>query len=50
MSSLLNNNKDTELNKNLIEVVYGQACLVEGDSLDNPSEFAHKLNSLLEKI
>ncbi len=50
VSSLLNNNKDTELNKNLIEVVYGQACLIEGDSLDNPSEFAHKLNSLLEKI
>lgn len=50
MSSLSNDTKDKELNKNLVEVVYGQACLIEGDSLDNPSEFAHKLNSLLEKI
>ncbi|MFQ3307565.1 MAG: molecular chaperone HtpG [Candidatus Midichloriaceae bacterium] len=35
---------------NLIHVIYVQACLIEGDSIDSPSDFAQQLNSLLEKI
>ena len=49
-NSISSKKDDNELNKNMIEVIYGQACLIEGDSIDNPSDFAHKLNSLLEKV
>lgn len=49
-ASLLNNGEENELSKNMIEVVYGQSCLIEGDSIDNPSDFAYKLNYLLEKV
>jgi molecular chaperone HtpG len=48
--SLSNSKDDNELNSDMIEVVYGQACLIEGDSIDNPSNFALKLNSLLERV
>ncbi|WP_236870556.1 molecular chaperone HtpG [Candidatus Bandiella numerosa] len=48
--SLSNSKDDNELNRDMIEVVYGQACLIEGDSIDNPSNFALKLNSLLERV
>ena len=49
-NSLSSKEDDDELNSNMIEVIYGQACLIEGDSIDNPSDFAYKLNSLLEKV
>ncbi|MBY0580605.1 MAG: molecular chaperone HtpG [Rickettsiales bacterium] len=48
--SLSNSKDDNELNSDMIEVVYGQACLIEGDSIENPSNFALKLNSLLERV
>ncbi len=48
--SLAKNNDEYDLNKNLIEVVYGQACLIEGDTIENPSNFACKLNALLERV
>ena len=49
VSSLISN--ETEVNdklcQELIEIVYGQACLVEGVLLDNPGEFVQTMNSLL---
>lgn len=50
ISNSLENEKEKVANSNLINVVYSQACLIEGDSIDNPSEFAEQLNSLLSKI
>jgi molecular chaperone HtpG len=42
--------KESALNKDLIDIIYAQACLIDGETIDNPSEFASKLNSLLAKI
>ena len=49
-NSISKDNGELELNKNLVDVIYTQACLIEGASIDNPSEFALKLNSLLERV
>jgi molecular chaperone HtpG len=50
VESSLKNDKEKEANSNLVNVVYSQACLIEGDNIENPSEFAEQLNSLLAKI
>ncbi len=49
-NSISGNAGELELNRDLIDVIYTQACLIEGAAIENPSEFASKLNSLLEKI
>ena len=49
-NSISGNAEELELNRDLIDVIYTQACLIEGAAIENPSEFASKLNSLLEKI
>ena len=49
-NSISKDDTETKLNKDLIDVIYTQACLIEGAAIENPSEFAFKLNSLLEKI
>ncbi|WPX96883.1 molecular chaperone HtpG [Candidatus Bandiella euplotis] len=46
----LSNGEELQLNSNLVDVIYTQACLIEGDSVDNLSDFASKLNSILAKI
>ena len=50
-ASLLIKEKTSSLiNRNIIEILYNEACLVAGYSIENPSNFALKLNALLEKI
>lgn len=44
----LKNSSDEDL-KDLLNVLYSQALLVEGFKLENPIEFAEKLNKLLTK-
>ena len=50
ISGSIADDKESELNRNLIDVIYTQACLIEGDAVDNLSEFASKLNSILERV
>ena len=50
VSSSLQDNQEEETNNNLVHVVYSESCLIEGDNIENPSEFSGKLNSLLAKI
>lgn len=40
-------NKNT---KELIEILFDQACIVEGETIQDPSAFATRLNTLLKKI
>jgi molecular chaperone HtpG len=45
------NNKYEKINNyNIINVIYTQACLIEGDTIENPSIFAEQLNFLLSQI
>ena len=48
--SLKNKSNEDEINKSMVEVVYSQACLIEGDTIDNPSDFSYKLTTLLERV
>lgn len=48
--SINNNNENIKLNNNLINVIYYQARLLEGDIIDNPSSFAEQINSLLSVV
>ena len=36
-------------NEDLIYVIYNQACLIDGENLENPCDFATRLNTLLDK-
>jgi HSP90 family molecular chaperone len=50
INSSLNNNEEKEITNCLVNVIYSQACLIEGDTIQKPSEFAEQLNTLLTKI
>ncbi len=45
----LSDAQEIDRNKDIIYVIYTQACLIEGETIENPSEFGTKLNSLLAK-
>jgi molecular chaperone HtpG len=42
-------NKD-EQNKELIHLLYDQACIIEGEPVYDVSAFSKRLNSLFEKL
>lgn len=42
----INDKKDPKI-IDLVQVVFAQACLIEGEPIDNPQEFVQKLNNLL---
>lgn len=46
----LNNKAEKINNYNIINVIYTQACLIEGDTVENPGIFAEQLNFLLSQI
>ena len=46
----INNQVEKTNNFNIINVIYTQACLIEGDTVENPSVFAEQLNFLLSQI
>ena len=41
--------KDNEDIKNLVHIVFGQACIIEGEDLEDPRSFVTMVNDLLEK-
>lgn len=43
-------NPDTEKSKELGLLLFDQACIVEGESIANPGDFARRLNKVLEGI
>jgi len=48
--SNIRQNKNEETNSYIINVVYTQACIIEGDSINNPYQFTQQLLKLLEKV
>ena len=36
---------NTKENEDLVYVVYNQACLIEGENLEDPCDFANRLNT-----
>ena len=46
----INKNTSEEVNSNIINVIYTQACLLEGDTISHPNLFAKQLIKLLERI
>ena len=49
-SAIISNNNESQLNRSIIEVLYGQACLIEGSSIEEPNNFISSLDFLLEKV
>lgn len=43
-------NKENVEVKDIISLLFTQACILEGESIDDPTAYAKTLNSLLEKI
>ena len=41
---------ETEMNFNIINVIYTQSCLMEGDNALHPNKFSRQLIKLLERI
>lgn len=50
VNSYISQANKTQINKNIINVIYNEACLIEGDSIEDPNGFAEQLNSLLSLI
>jgi len=49
LNSKIGKQKETEELKDTIKTLYDQACVLEGEAVDNPGEFAKRLNKLLEE-
>ena len=47
VSRELESGNNNSINDDLIYIIFNQACLIEGEDIDNPAEFAIKLNRLL---
>jgi molecular chaperone HtpG len=45
----LENKKNEDMNKKLVDSIFNLSLLIEGESLENPSEFAHTINEILNK-
>ena len=50
IKSNIKNKTNDSTDNDIINVIYTQACLIEGDSIVNPTQFAHQINNLLSKI
>ncbi len=46
----LNNSDKSAKMKELVEILFDEACILEGEPVANPGEFARRLNSLLKFI
>lgn len=42
--------KDSEYATNLVEIIFNQACLINGQEIANPFEFVSKTNDMLSKL
>ncbi|KAF8818854.1 molecular chaperone HtpG [Rickettsia endosymbiont of Cardiosporidium cionae] len=48
ISCYIDENKNLESAEKLIYIIYDQACIVAGSPLQNPADFAKRLNNILE--
>ena len=48
-NNVINNNVDNDRVKTLIDIIYYQACIIEGDKITDTKDFINKVNTLLKK-
>ena len=46
---MINSSIDTETRQDLVEIIFGQACLLEGEPIARPHDLANRINRLLTK-
>ena len=46
----LHASKDSALNKELAELLFDQACIIEGENISNPSDFAKRMNNVIARV
>ena len=50
ISSAISNDCIDDITSDLIEIIFYEACLTEGEIIDNPCDFVHKINRIFNKI